>query len=205
MRLRVLCLILTWTVCMTAFAGEFSTPTARVKDSVDRVIAILKDSSLDRDTKWKRIADVIDDGFDFRSMSQSVLATRWQDASQAERQQFTQFFSQYIEEVYRSKIESYSDQRVIYKEEVVHGNRAVVRTMIVTSNTQIPIDFKLKNNDGEWYAYDVVIEGISLVANYRSTFAVIAKDEGMDGLLENIRERIEQYKRKYGKLPPPGT
>lgn len=204
MRLRLLLCILMCAVCMNAFAGAFSTPTARVKDSVNQVVAILKDSSLDRDTKWRRIAEVIDEGFDFRSMSQSVLATRWQDASQAERRQFIQFFSEYIEEVYRSKIESYSDQRVVYKDEVIHGDRAVVRTMIITSNTQIPIDFKLKNNDGEWYAYDVVIEGISLIANYRSTFAVIAKDEGMDGLLENIRDRIEQYKRKYGKLPPPG-
>ena len=205
MRLRLLFCILVWTVSVAASAGEFATPTARVKDSVDRAIAILRDSSLDRDTKWQRIAGVIDEGFDFRSMSQSVLATRWQDASPVERQQFVQFFSQYIEEVYRSKIEAYSDQRVVYKDEVVHGDRAVVKTLVLTSNTSIPIDFKLKDNGGEWYAYDVVIEGVSLVANYRSTFAVIAKDEGMDGLLENIRERIEQYKRRYGKLPPPGT
>ena len=205
MRLRLLCCILVLSASLPAAAGEFSTPTARVKDSVDRVIAILKDSSLDQDSKWRRIALVIDDGFDFRSMSQSVLATRWQDASPAERQQFVQFFSQYIEEVYRSKIEAYTDQRVVYSDEVIHGDRAVVKTRIVTSKTQIPIDFKLKNNGGEWYAYDVAIEGVSLVSNYRSTFAVIAKDDGMDGLLENIRERITRYKRQYGELPPPGT
>ena len=66
--------------------------------------------------------------------------------------------------------------------------------MIVTSSIEIPVNYKLKNNDGVWYAYDVVIEGISLISNYRTTFAAIVKNEGMEGLMNDIQRRIDKYK-----------
>jgi len=178
----------------TVMAADFSTPTARVRDSIERVIAILQDQSLDRDARWEQIAAVIRGGFDFRSMSQSVLATNWRKASPEEQERFTEFFSQYIEETYRAKIEAYTDEKVLYKDETIKGDRAVVETVIVTSTTEIPVNFKLRLDDGQWYAYDVVIEGISLVSNYRTTFAAIVKNEGMDGLLNNIQQRIDKYK-----------
>ena len=165
-----------------------------MRDSIERVIAILKDQSLDRDARWNQIAAVIRDGFDFRSMSQSVLATNWRKATPEEQERFTEFFSQYIEETYRAKIEAYTDEKVLYKDETIKGKRAVVETVIVTSTNEIPVNFKLRLDDGQWYAYDVVIEGISLVSNYRTTFAAIVKNEGMDGLLNNIQKRIDKYK-----------
>ena len=185
-------------------AEDFSTPKGRVKATVNEVISILKDKKGDRDTRWKQIAKVINDAFDFRSMSQSVLSTNWRKASLEERERFTEFFSQYIEETYRSKIEAYTDQKVHYGDETIKGNRAVVETLIITSSTQIPVNFKLKNNDGEWYAYDVIIEGVSLVSNYRSTFATIVKNEGMDGLLSNIQSRIDKYKAEQAKKDAEG-
>lgn len=196
-RLLSFCFLLIISVNLAA--ADFSTPTGRVKDAVDKVIAVLKDKSIDRDARWEKIAAVINDAFDFRSMSQSVLATNWKKATPEERQRFTEFFSQYIEETYRSKIEAYTDERIIYKEESIRGNRATVETVIVTSSTKIPVNFRLKNNDGEWFAYDVVIEGVSLVSNYRSTFAAIVKNEGMDGLLSDIQRRIDKYKAAQAK------
>ena len=175
-------------------AADYSTPMGRVKDTTDRVIRILKDESLDRESRWNQIAALIYEGFDFRSMSQSVLATQWRRATEEERRKFTEFFSQYIEATYRSKIEAYSDQEIIYKDEIIRGNLGVVETVIIAGETEIPVNYKLKNNDGNWYAYDVVIEGVSLVANYRSTFAAIVKNEGMQGLMNNIQRRIERYK-----------
>jgi len=194
MRVRTLVISFLFICTLSAAAAEFSTPKARVKDSIDRVIAVLNDESLGRDAKWQQIAAVINEGFDFRSMSQSVLATHWQRATDEERRRFTEFFSQYIEETYRAKIEAYTDEQILYKDEIIRGDRAVVETLIVTSSNKIPVNFKLKNNGGEWFAYDVIIEGISLVANYRSTFAAIVKNEGMSGLLSDIQRRIRKYK-----------
>lgn len=179
----------------TPIWSAFTEPMARVQDSVERVIGILQDKSLDRETQWTRIGTVINDSFDFRSMSQSVLATNWKKATPEERQRFVEFFSQYLEETYRTKIESYSNQRVEYVGETIRGQRAVVETLIVTDSNEIPVNYKLKNNNGEWYAYDVVIEGVSLVSNYRSTFAAIVNNDGMDGLLLDIQDRIKRHKK----------
>ena len=194
MIVRPLIFIMVLMTSSNLIAADFSTPMGRVKDSVGKVISILKDKSLDREASWEKIAAVIDDGFDFRSMSQSVLATNWKKASADERSRFTEFFSQYIEETYRSRIEAYTDEEIIYKDEVIRGKKAIVETIIKTSSTEIPVNYKLKNNDGEWFAYDVIVEGISLVNNYRNTFAVIVKNEGMDGLLSDIQRRIDRYK-----------
>ena len=181
-------------LCSNLPAADYSTPMGRVKDSVEKVLKIMNNRDLDRETQWRRIAVVIDDSFDFRSMSQSVLSTHWRRATLEERERFVEFFSQYIEETYRSKIEAYTDQKIEYKQETLKDDRAVVDVAIISSSTEIPVSFKLKNNAGEWFAYDVVIEGVSLVNNYRNTFSAIAKNEGMDGLLADIQRRIDNYK-----------
>ena len=177
-------------------AADYSTPMGRVKDTTNGVISILKDDKLDREVRWEKITALIYAGFDFRSMSESVLSTQWKRATEDERKRFTDFFSQYIEETYRTKIEAYTNQKIIYKDEVIRGTRAVVETVIVTDSVEIPINYKLKNNDGEWFAYDVVVEGVSLIANYRSTFATIVKNEGMDGLMSDIQRRIDKFKQE---------
>jgi phospholipid transport system substrate-binding protein len=189
-------------ISVAVFAADLSTPTGRVKDSVNKVLIILKDESLDRETRWSNIGLVINDSFDFRSMSQSVLATNWKKATPEERQQFVVFFSQYLEDTYRTKIEAYTNQKVEFVGETIRGKKAVVETLIITDNSEIPINYKLKNNDGTWFAYDVVIEGISLVSNYRSTFSAIVKNDGMDGLLNDIQGRVKKYKESQKDEPP---
>ena len=181
-------------ICLGVMAADFTNPTERIKDSVGKVLIILKDESLQRELRWEKIGSVIDQSFDFRSMSQSILATNWKTATPSEREKFIEFFSQYLEETYRAKIEAYTNQKVEYIGETINGKRAVVETLIITDSTKIPVNYKLKNNDGIWFAYDVVIEGISLVSNYRSTFAAIVKNDGMDGLINDIQLRINKYK-----------
>ena len=194
MIVRPLIFILVLMTSSNLVAADFTTPIGRVKDSVGRVISVLKDKSLAREDSWQKIAAIIDDGFDFRSMSQSVLATNWKKATPEERARFTEFFSQYIEETYRSRIEAYTDEEIIYGDEIIRGKRAVVETIIKSATVEIPINYKLKENDGEWFAYDVIVEGVSSVNNYRNIFAVIVKNEGMEGLLSDIQRRIDRFK-----------
>ena len=191
--------------CTAAAATDFSTPRGRVQDSVDRVLEILRDPGLDREARWQRIAVVIEDGFDFRSMSQSVLATHWKKATPEERELFTQYFSQYIEQVYREKIEAYTGQEIVYGKETMAGDLASVDMEIMTPTASIPITFKLRSNNGNWTAYDVVIENVSLVANYRATFAAIARNEGMDGIMADIQQRVARYRERHGETPDGNT
>lgn len=197
---RLVAVVLLMVLASPALAAF--TPTDTVKDAINQVIAELKGHSLEREQRWASIGRIINDRFDFRSMSQSVLATSWQEATSEEKRQFVEYFSQYLEDTYRTKIESYSDQRVEYLAEQVRKDRATVDTAVVTSAKRIPITYRLKLTKGEWVAYDVVIEGVSLVNNYRSTFSAIVKAGGMDGLLTDLEGRIADYKAKHGGLPP---
>lgn len=179
------------------------TPTEHVREAITEILSVLKNENLDREAKWREVGRIIDAGFDFRSMSQSVLSTNWRRATAEEKRRFVEYFTQYLEATYRDKIEAYTNQRVKYLNESVRGERAVVNTVILTDSTQIPVSYKLRLNDDEWYSYDVVIEGVSLVNNYRSTFAAIIKSEGMEGLLTDMQARIDRYKAKHGGLPAP--
>lgn len=187
--------------CLTLVHAQPS-PTQTVRETVDRIISILQQKGDSREEVWAQIGQIIDARFDFRSMSQSVLATNWQAASKEEKRQFVEFFSQYLEDTYRTKIEAYTNQRVEYANETIKGPRAVVETFIVTDTNRIPVNYKLKNNAGEWFAYDVVIEGVSLVNNYRNTFDAIVKSQGMDGLLKDLEGKIARYKAGHAALAP---
>ena len=197
--LGVLVLVLVWTGSAQAAAS----PTDTVKEAIAQVLKILKNETFNRQQRWDAIGEVIDQRFDFRSMSQSVLASNWRTATVEEKRRFVDFFSQYLEDTYRNKIESYTNQSVEYIGEQIRKDRAVVDTAIVADDLRIPVTYRLKNNDGEWYAYDVIIEGVSLVSNYRDTFNAIIKAEGMDGLLVDLEGRIANYKARHGgELPP---
>jgi phospholipid transport system substrate-binding protein len=187
---------------MAGAAQTIRTPTAAVREAVDQIITILQRKEVPRETKWREIGALIDARFDFRNMSQSVLATNWQAATKEEKRQFVAYFSQYLEDTYRTKIESYTDQRVEYGAEKIAGERATVDTVIVTSANRIPVNYKLRLKDDDWFAYDVVIEGVSLVNNYRNTFDAIVKSEGMDGLLRDLEGRIAHYRKTHGGTLP---
>ena len=198
MKTQLLIFVLLSTFSLPVFTVDLSTPTGRVQDSIDKVIDILKDKSLDREARWKKVGVIIDDSFDFRSMSQSVLATNWKKATPEERKRFVEFFSQYIEDTYRNKIEAYTDQEVTVKGETIRGKRAIVETVIVTDKTVIPVNYKLKNNNGTWYAYDVVIEGVSLVSNYRTQFNKIILENSFTDLVKKMQLKLAQEKALTG-------
>jgi phospholipid transport system substrate-binding protein len=172
-------------------------PMDRVKQDVGAVVAILKDKNVEREMRWSRISDILRNRIDFQTMSQRILAANWQLATDEEKEKFMEYFSQYLEGVYRDKIEAYTDQRIEYVHEILAEDRAVCDTVIVTSTTRIPISYRMKQNDGDWYIYDVVIEGLSLVNNYRSTYAEKVQTDGMQGLLADLQSQIEQYRADY--------
>lgn len=177
-----------------SFAATSASPTAQVKSAVNGILRILQDTSLNREARWEKIGVIIKQRFDIEAMAQSILATNWKRATPEEKRDFIEFFSQYLENTYRKKIEAYTDEEVRFLTETIRGERASVETSIVTDTVEIPLVYKLRQSSGEWRAYDVVIEGVSLVANYRNTFAAIVKSEGMDGLLNNLQGSIAKYK-----------
>lgn len=191
----VILLLLGVTQCVLAEAKVAPPdPAERVQRGVELVLSIVQDKTLSREARYEKIRAIVDQHFDFRSMSQSVLATNWKKASPEERRRFVDFFSEYIENTYFGAIEAYTGEEIEYGEGRIRGKRALVDTFIITKTARIPVTYKLKLNDGEWYAYDVIIEGVSLVNNYRRTFSAIIRNDGVDGLLNDIQQRIDKYK-----------
>ncbi len=182
-------------ICVNVVAAAKKSPTEQVRVTIGQIMAILQDQSLNWEQRQAKIMPIVDERFDFRSMSQSVLATHWRRATPAERERFVEFFSQYLEHTYMEQIEKYSDEYVKYGGEKIRGDRAVVDTYIVTEDVEIPVSYKLRLKEGEWYAYDVVIEQVSLISNYRNIYSAIVKTEGIGGLLDDLEEQNQRLRR----------
>ncbi|MDF1553773.1 MAG: ABC transporter substrate-binding protein [Deferrisomatales bacterium] len=188
-----LLLVLSMAVAVAVVAHASQTPTDQVRVTVDGVIEILKDKGLDPSIRREKITTAIRERFDFEAMAQGTLAQNWKKAAPEERARFVGLFSQLLENTYMGRIEAYTDEKVRYEKEQVEDKRAVVGTVIVT-NVDIPVDYKLRRKGDEWFVYDVVIEGVSLVRNYRSSYGEIVHQEGMEGLLSKMEAKVGELK-----------
>jgi len=187
-----LTLVTGFTLAFTAMSLAASSPTDMVRISVDAVLVILDNEQLNYEDKRSQIGVIVQERFDFRAMSQRTLATNWSKTTDEEKEKFIELFSQLIENSYVGKIDSYTNERVDYPGEKVSGRKAVVETLIITSSADIPVDYRLYQKGDQWLVYDVIIEGVSLISNYRSTYQEIMKKEGFDGLLAKMRAKIDE-------------
>ena len=186
----ILILFCTLVLPMSATA---SPAREQLRASIDAILDVLKDEGLKADMVKRRAAlrELIHQRFDFRKMSQLSLARHWRGRTPQEKDMFTQWFSQLLEDTYVGRIEAYTNERVIYTKERIKKNKAQISTLIVTQNIEIPIDYRMFAVDaGQWRVYDIVIEGVSLVGNYRSQFAQILDKGSFEDLVEQLRGKL---------------
>lgn len=172
-------------------------PTQQVKQTVDKVLDILRNKELKRPEKTaeRRVAirKVIDERFDFDEMAIRSLAVHWRGRTAEEKKEFVPLFTDLLERSYIKKIESYTDEDVLYISERINGEYSEVDTKIVTKRkVEIPIKYKLLKKNAKWEVYDVVIEGVSLVNNYRTQFNKIIRTESYDALVKRMRDKQEE-------------
>jgi phospholipid transport system substrate-binding protein len=126
-------------------------------------------------------------------MGKRALARHWEARSPQEREEFSKIFADLLERSYVGKIEGYSGEKILYEKETVDGDRAEVRTKLVTkSGTSIPIDYQLQKAGDRWRAYDVKIENVGLVANYRAQFNRIIQQSGYPDLVNRLKAKSEE-------------
>ena len=191
-------------LCLSGIVFAASTsPTAFVKKGIDDVLSVLNDKTLDpaqrRVALDKEIRRVVKERFEFQTMSKSVLSTNWRKATGYEQDRFVDFFTETLVNTYFSAIESYSGEEIKYIGEKINGDRAVVDTVIVAKNADIPVSYKMKLTNDEWYIYDVVIENISLVSNYRNLYTAIIKSSGINGLLAKLEKGLKKKEKQKAK------
>ena len=169
--------------------AEQTRPEEVVRATVNAVLATLHDDTLDDTKKKQRVADIVSEHFDFQAMTSRVLATNWKRASGTEKLQITKLFRQRLIDTYWQKFSGFSDETVEFLKQQARGDSYVsCPTIVHMKSTRIPVDYKLYRVGGEWFAYDVVIEQVSLVRNYRSKFQSIVRSRGIPGLIDHLKE-----------------
>ena len=190
----VLACFLLLTSCQYAYAGE---PTDQLKQSIDAVLAVLTNRELRQPGKEAErraeIRKIVYDRFDFREMARSALALNWRQRTPEEKKEFVALFGDLIEDTYIRKVERYSGEKVLYGDEFVHDHNALVRTKVITkTNTEIPIDYMLLKKGAKWWVYDVKIEGVSLVNNYRTQFEDIIASSSYKDLVSRLKKKVSR-------------
>ncbi len=182
-------------------------PTDQVRGAIDRILQIVQDQSLQgpakADERRQRIRDVADQVFDWQETAKRALARHWQARSAQERGEFAKLFADLVERSYVGKIEAYSGEKIEYLGDSIDGDTATVRTKLVTkANTEIPIEYRLLKEGDRWRVYDVVIENVSLVGNYRSQFNRIIQQSGYAALVQKLRTKQEELVSVNGSPAP---
>jgi phospholipid transport system substrate-binding protein len=176
---------------LNAIAGE---PTDQVKQTVDAVIQILNNKELKKPAKVEerraKIRETVEKRFDFEEMAKRSLALHWKDRTPQEKKEFTSLFSDLLEDTYIRKIERYEEEKVVYTDERADGPYATVRTRIVTTKEiEIPVDYKIFKKGQKWEVYDIVVEGVSLVNNYRTQFNQIIRSGSYEDLVQKLKKK----------------
>lgn len=172
-------------------AGE---PTDLMRTTVDKVVAVLKSPGLKSEARKRdrrdQLRQVIYPRFDFAEMAKRSLGSHWRGRTHEEQREFEEVFADLMASSYVDKIESFNDERILYLREIMDDNHAEVSTKIVTSKgEEFSINYKLHLANGSWKVYDIVVENISLVNNYRSQFNRIITNSSYEELLRKIREK----------------
>ncbi|MBW1735233.1 MAG: ABC transporter substrate-binding protein [Deltaproteobacteria bacterium] len=171
-------------------------PTEDVRETTDKLIAIVSDPALKApdkaDEKAAQIRKAVDERFDWREMSRRTLARHWKKRTEEEKEEFIKLFGKLLERTYLDKVEGYSGEKVLYVKERVKGKYAIVVVKIITrKDTEILVKYKLKKKEDEWMVYDISIEGVSLVNNYRKQFSSILSRSSYEDLVKRLKKKIE--------------
>ena len=166
-----------------------------VRETLTQVLRILDDPSLKNPAKQaqrRRMLEEIAAGrFDYAEMSKRVLGSYWKPLTETQRKEFVDVYKGFLSDRYAGKIEDYSGrkQEVGYLTERIEGSYAEVRTELRSDKTTLPMDYRLLMRDDRWSAYDIIIDGVSLVSNYRSQFQKIIRESSVEELVNKLRER----------------
>jgi phospholipid transport system substrate-binding protein len=175
-------------------------PTEVVRATINKVTRILEDPELKGPAKLvsrrRMLEEVIAGRFDYAEMSKRALAAHWRPLTAAEQTEFVELFKSFLSDRYAEKIEGYAGEQVQYLSERIEGNYAEVRTELHSSKVEIPMDYRLFVKTGRWHAYDIVVDGVSLVKNYRSQFDKIIRADSYQELVRRLRDRTVTEERK---------
>ena len=186
----VLLLLLLTTMPFSAAAGS---PTEELRPTMDAVVEVLMDPELRGDERRSQRREVLMElaasRFDFAEMSKRVLGRAWRQINAEEQAHFIAIFTKLLENAYLGKIESYSGERIRFVDERVKGKRAVVSTLFEHEGQDVPVHYVMILKGERWMVYDINVEGVSFVNNYRQQFSGILRRDKFSGLVAQIEKK----------------
>jgi len=178
-------------------------PTDQVRQTADQVLALLQDARFkgaDKESQRRqRLRQIIGNRFDFEEMSKRSLGANWRRVGRDEQQRFVQLFTDFLEKSYADQIESYDGEKIAYGREQLAQDQAEVDSKIITKKgREVAVNYKLRSAGGDWKVYDVVIENVSLVNNYRSQFNRILAKATFNELLKKLEAKSPEIRDARG-------
>lgn len=175
-------------------------PLQVIQSGTDRALDIIHSSKSGKAPSIRQrraeILSIVDEYFDFSEMAKRALGRPWKDQSPDKQKEFVSLFKQLLFNTYVDRVETYtgSNEKVVYDVQEVKGDYAFVKTRIINyQDTDVAVDYRLKEEKGNWKVYDVIVEGVSLVSNYRSQFTSILANESFDALLVKLRQKTTEW------------
>ena len=172
--------------------------TEAMKHTIDEVLTIIRDKELKQpgkaEERRQRLEQVVGERFDYQEMSRRALGAPWNTLSDKDKQEFVALFKTLLTNSYANKIEAYTGEGVQYINERIEKDYAEVRTKVLTGKVEIPLDYRLLNKGADWRVYDVVVDGVSLVNNYRGQFSKIIWSSAYADLVDQLRKKSDKIK-----------
>jgi phospholipid transport system substrate-binding protein len=186
-------LLLVFGIAVPGLAGE---PTDQIKQTTDKILSIVTDPALKSPAKAQErrrlIRGAVDERFNWEEMARRSLARYWDQRTAEEKKEFVRLYSDLLERTYMDKVEGYSGEKIVYEGESTDDAYAVVKVKIATKkNTDIHVDYRLKKEMNKWLIYDVSIEGVSLINNYRTQFNSIIAQSSYENLVKKLKDKVE--------------
>lgn len=185
-------------IWMSPGAAAGGVPTDQIKATVDRALVVLRDPRFKPAAKTKerreQLRQILFTRFDFGEMARRALGANWRRRTPQEQEEFVRLFTELLERAYADTIESYTDEKIVYIGERLDGNYAEVKSKILTDKgEEFSIDYKTQVAAGEWKVYDVVVENISMVNNFRSQFNRVINNASYEELVRRLKEKQAEF------------
>jgi phospholipid transport system substrate-binding protein len=190
----ILYLLVTLAVVPPVLAGE---PTEQIKETTEKAISVLSDPTFRApermEERQRRLREIADERFDWEEMARRSLARHWAQRTDEEKREFVALFSHLLERTYMDRVDNYSGEKVLYEGDTIDGDYGTVTVKIITNaNTKIPAEYRVKRRENGWFIYDISVEGVSLINNYRTQFNSIILKSSYETLIKRLKAKVNE-------------
>lgn len=177
-------------------SSSAASPMEQIRGTTEEILELVKDPALagpeNKAERRRLIRKVVDKRFDWEEMSQRALARHWSERTEAEKEAFIELFGELLERTYMDRVEGYQGEKIVYESEEIEDTYAEVEVKFAGRQNEIPVIYRLHKEGEEWLVYDISIEGVSLVNNYRNQFNSILVRSSFDGLMDKLKKKVEE-------------